>query len=121
MVPSIVIVDMLKNFSCSSGPPLSFSMTCQALRALDLEAVVLALDRVTVRARGRAAVDLDVEVRVAAGLAVVQQPVRRGRAADVDVLVLGLAEQDAVADHVAGGGGRHVLLGLVDREDRRPS
>ena len=30
VVPSIVMVDMLKNFSCSSGPPLSFSMTGHA-------------------------------------------------------------------------------------------
>ena len=30
VVPSMVMVDMLKNFSCSSGPPLSFSMTDHA-------------------------------------------------------------------------------------------
>ena len=31
VLPAIFIVDMLKNFSCSSGPPLSFSMMAQAL------------------------------------------------------------------------------------------
>ena len=25
-----IMVDIVKNFSCSSGPPFSFSMTCQA-------------------------------------------------------------------------------------------
>ena len=28
--PAILMVDMLKNFSCSSGPPWSFSMMAQA-------------------------------------------------------------------------------------------
>ena len=28
--PAMVIVDILKNLSCSTGPPLSFSMTAQA-------------------------------------------------------------------------------------------
>jgi len=29
-LPAILIVDMLKNFSCSSGPPFSFSMIAHA-------------------------------------------------------------------------------------------
>jgi hypothetical protein len=46
------------------------------------------------------------------------QPVRRRRAADVEVLLLGEVEEDAVADDVARGRGRHVLLGHVDGEVR---
>ncbi len=88
------------------------------VRALDLEAVVLARDGVTVRARVRAAVDLDVQVLVAAGLAMEHEPVRCGRAADIDVFVFGFAEQDAVADDVSRSRRGNVLLGLVDREVR---
>ena len=30
VLPAILMVDMVKNFSCSSGPPFSFSMMAQA-------------------------------------------------------------------------------------------
>jgi hypothetical protein len=47
---------------------------------------------------------------------VVAQPVRGGVPADPHELVLVQVKQDPVADHVAGRGARHELLGLVDRE-----
>jgi hypothetical protein len=84
--------------------------------ALDLEAVVAAGDAVAVGTGGAAAVHLDVQVGVTTGLTVVEQPVGGRCATHVGVLVLCLAEEDAVADHVAAGGGWHVLLGLVDLE-----
>ncbi len=69
-------------------------------------------------ARGRAVVAGDLQVLPAAGFRLELHPVHgRGAAHEVELL-LGVAEQDAVADNVAIGCGRHHLLGAVDREGR---
>ena len=83
--------------------------------ALDLEAPQVAGDGLAVRPRGRPGVVADLDV-VAAGLALELQPVGAGGAADVDVLLLVEAEEDAVTDDVAGGGDGDELLGHVHRE-----
>ena len=85
------------------------------LRPLDLEAPVLALHRLAHGAGGRSAIHLDLHV-VPAGFRLEEQPVGGRRPAHVDVFVLFLVEEDAVADDVAGRGGGYVLLGPVHRE-----
>src|SRR5690625_4879697 len=82
---------------------------------LDLETPVLAVHRLTHRARRRTTVHLDVHV-IATGLTVEQQPVGGRGAADVDVGAVHFVEEDTVTDDVARRGGGHVLLGAVDRE-----
>ena len=85
------------------------------VRALDLEAVVVAVHCLAVGAGGGAVVVAELDV-VSAGLGVELQPVGAGSAADVDVLTLCFVEEDAVADHAAVGGGGNELLGGVDGE-----
>src|SRR6185312_12404137 len=82
-------------------------------RALDLEAPADALHRLAHRPARRTRIVDDLDV-VLALLGLEHQPVGGRRAADVNELVLGQVEDDAVADHVAVRRRRHVLLGLVD-------
>jgi hypothetical protein len=70
---------------------------------------------VAVGPRRRAVVEDDLGV-VLALLGLELQPVADRGAADEDVGVLLLVEEDAVADDVAGGRARHELLGHVHRE-----
>src|SRR5690606_5057361 len=83
------------------------------LRALDLEAPRNAVHRLAHRAARRARIVDDVDV-VLALLGLEHQPAGGRRAADIDELFLGQVEDDTVADYVAIGRGRDVLLRLVD-------
>ena len=83
--------------------------------ALDLVAVVHAVDLLAVGARGRARVAAELDV-VLAERGVELDPVGGRRAADQDELGLGLAEDDHVADHVAVGRDRHEVLGAAGGE-----
>ena len=84
----------------------------QCRRALHLEAVELALAR---RVDRGALVALELHV-VSARLCVVLHPVVSGGTADEAHPVLGVVEEDAVADHVAVLVAGDELLRLVDRE-----
>ena len=85
-----------------------------SVRALDLEAPFLARDGLAHRPHRRTVIEFDRHV-VAAGFAVIPQPVRRRRATDIGKRLFFLPEHDPVTDHVAVRRGRHILLGLARR------
>jgi hypothetical protein len=84
-------------------------------RALDLEAVMRAVDRLAVGARHRTRVAVEADLPRADRLLELH-PVGGGGAADEDELVLTLAEDDHVADDMAGGRDGHEMLGTVQVE-----
>ena len=88
------------------------------VRALDLEAIVPADDRLAAGDRGRSIVAGELDLP-AAGLRVELHPVDGRRAADQIELVLRLAKHDHVADDVAVIAARRELLGPVGREVRK--
>src|SRR3954462_5494967 len=82
-------VDLLEDLAC--------------LRTLDLESVVRAIDRLAVRAAVGAWVVREAHaILVDCGLEL--HPVRRRSTADQDKLILALAKDDHVADHMARRG-----------------
>ena len=113
--PATFMCAIRKNFSCSTGPPLTRSITGQAFGPWIWKRQYAAGHRPAVRPRRGAVVVLDLDV-VAAGLRPVREPVGRRVAPDPHELVLVEVEEDAVPDHVPRGGRGHELLGHVDGE-----
>jgi hypothetical protein len=85
--------------------------------ALDLEAVVRAVDRLAVGAAVRARIVREAYLPLADGL-LKPHPVCGRRAADEHELILALAEDDHVADDVTGGRDGHEVLRAVQVEVR---
>ena len=112
-LPAMVMWPMLKNLSSGGLRAQHLLHHLHGVRALDLETVGLAIERV--RARGRALVELHLHV-VAAGGGVKANPVEHRNASDEVELIRGQVEQDHVADHVAVVVAGHELLGFVHRE-----
>jgi len=115
---SDVHVAHVKELQLLQRPVVDLLDDLPRVRSLNLEPPQAPGDSVPVRA-GRRPVVLDDFHVVSPGPRLILQPVGRRTTADEHELVLGLAEQDPVADDMAVGSRRYILLGPVDREVRR--